>query len=553
MNKHISVFCESGAVSVYNVKEVNSSFAVASLDIMYTGKNPNKSDIGRDAVEAALPSLYNVPIVCNWDPDSREIGGHDVEFVRDDDGSVRMRNLTTPCGVVTDHTKFSFQVKEDSNGVEHEYLVADGVLLWKRQDVYSYIVNDLGGVVPHSMEITVTDGFDNKDSGYFEIKKFEFTALCLLGNVNPCFNGSKLEVFSSNDIKEKVEQMFNELKQCYSAIVSAQTADDNINSTHSTKGGSTVHEEVIELAKEFGIDLDSLDFSFDEMSLDEIRAKFEEITAEAHDSQEGEASVDAEADKAPSEEPAVEQDAATEDTAVFELNSNLGERIYRAVGEAGVIHREWGDMQKYFARDYDESKQEVYFESAEDWELYGAKYTMDGDNVVIDFSTMTRKKYAIIDFDEGTATTPNVTASVFSALDVAILGAKEEASDVAAKFEALQAESDGLKAEVEELRKFKEGIEAEAAEKQIDSVFAKFSTLVGVDAFDKLVEDVKSNAVQYDTDTLEEKCYAILGRLGTTAKFSEVHKSQKIVVDKTDDDTVKKPYGGIVEKYLGNK
>ena len=107
MNKHMSVFCDSGAVSVYNVKEVNSSFAVGSLDIMYTGKNPNKSDISRDVVEAALPTLYNVPIVCNWDPDAREIGGHDVDFVREYDGSVRMRNLTVPCGVVTDHTKIS--------------------------------------------------------------------------------------------------------------------------------------------------------------------------------------------------------------------------------------------------------------------------------------------------------------------------------------------------------------------------------------------------------------------------------------------------------------
>ena len=82
-------------------------------------------------------------------------------------------------------------------------------------------------------------------------------------------------------------------------------------------------------------------------------------------------------------------------------------------------------------------------------------------------------------------------------------------------------------------------------------MFAKFSTLNGVDAFEKLVEDVKSHTVEYDVDTLEEKCYAILGRLGTPAKFSEAPKSQKIVVDKEKDNAVTKPYGGIVEKYLG--
>lgn len=548
MNKHMSVFCDSGAVSVYNVKEVNSSFAVGSLDIMYTGKNPNKSDISRDVVEAALPTLYNVPIVCNWDPDTREIGGHDVDFVREDDGSVRMRNLTVPCGVVTDHTKFSFQNKYDNNGIEHEYLVADGVLLWKRQDVYSYIVNDLGGVVPHSMEITVTDGAENSDTGYFDIKSFEFTALCLLGTATPCFNGSKIELYSADDLKDKVAEMFTELKQCYSDIESAQNADCNINSTHSTKGGSTMHEEIAVLAKEFGIDLESLDFSLDDMSLDEIRKKFEEMSAETQSTQEEAKTEDAGASV---DEPATEQTEPTEDTAAFELNSNLRERVYKAVEEAGVVHYEWGDMPKYFARDFDEAKQEVYFESSEDWELYGAKYTMDGDNVVIDLSTIMRKKYAIIDFDEGTATSPNVTASVFSAINPVIIAAKTEASEISAKFDALQTEAESLRAEVADLRKFKEDTEADIAAKQVADVFAKFSTLNGVDAFEKLVEDVKSHTVSYDIDTLEEKCYAILGRLGTPAKFSEAPKSQKIVVDKEKDNAVTKPYGGIVEKYLG--
>lgn len=41
MGRIMNVFCESGNASVYNIREVNSSFAVASLDVMYTGENPN--------------------------------------------------------------------------------------------------------------------------------------------------------------------------------------------------------------------------------------------------------------------------------------------------------------------------------------------------------------------------------------------------------------------------------------------------------------------------------------------------------------------------------
>lgn len=544
----MNVFCESSIASLYNIKEVNSSFAVASLDIMYTGKNPNKSDIGRAETESALPTLYNVPIVCNWDPDAGEIGGHDVEFVRGEDGTVRMRNLTVPCGVVTDHTKFSFQTKEDSNGVEHEYLVADGVVLWKRQDVYNHIVNDLGGVVPHSMEITVTDGYEDKDSGYYKIKSFEFTALCLLGNVSPCFNGSKLEVYSDDSLKKKCEQMFAEIKQCYSDIASAQNAAVNINNDKSTKGGSTMHEEVTKLAEEYGIDLDSLDFSLDDMSIDDIKAKFEEISA---GSKADEEPTNDEA-TAEQKDDASSEGEATGEEAKFELNANIRRIISDAVESAEVVHKEWGDMPKYFMRDFDEEAKEVYFESAEDWNLYGASYSMDGDNVVIDWSSKIRKKYAIIDFDEGTASYPNVSESVFSAMATMITSAKESADDALGKYESLKAESDSLAEEVTALRKFKEDTEAAAMQQSVSEVFAKFSELVGVEQFDALVSGVTSGEVKYGIEELEEKCFAIKGRVGMTAKFSETKNAvPKIIVGKSSDETVEKPYGGIVEKYLG--
>lgn len=548
MRKHMNVFCESASASLYNIREVNSSFAVASLDIMYTGKNPNRSDIGREETENALPTLYNVPIVCNWDPDTREIGGHDVEFVRDDDGTVRMRNLTVPCGVVTDHTKFSFQIKEDSNGVEHEYLVADGVVLWKRQDVYSYIVNDLGGVVPHSMEITVTDGYDDQDSGYYKVKSFEFTALCLLGNVSPCFNGSKLEVYSDDSLKRKCEQMFAEIKQYYSDIASAQNAAVNIQHDKSMKGGSIMHEEVIKLAKEYSIDLDSLDFSLDDMSIDDIRMKFEEISTSSEDNKEpnnDDATVDQESDAGS------DNDAQTE-TETFELNSNLRDIIGVAVESADVVHRDWGDMPKYFMRDFDEEKKEVYFESAEDWNLYGANYSMDGDNVVIDWSSKIRKKYAIIDFDEGTASYPSVSESVFSAMATVIASAKKNADEAISNYESLKSESDSLEEEVKTLRKYKADAEDAAMKQSFSEIFSKFSDLVGVDQFDALVSDVTSGEVKYDIEELEEKCFAIKGRVGMAAKFSETKNvTPKIVVDKNGDESAEKPYGGIVEKYLG--
>ena len=53
--------------------------------------------------------------------------------------------------------------------------------------------------------------------------------------------------------------------------------------------------------------------------------------------------------------------------------------------------------------------------------------------------------------------------------------------------------------------------------------------------------------MEYDIETLEEKCYAIRGRNGGAAKFALENKTPKIKVEKTDVSN--EPYGGIFTKY----
>lgn len=548
MGRIMNIFCEGDNASLYNITEVNSSFAVASLDIMYTGKNPNMSDIERKAVEDALPTLYNVPIVCNYDPDAREIGGHDVEFVTDDDDNIKMRNLTVPLGVVTDHTKFSFQNKKDKNGVEHEYLVADGVVLWKRQDVYDYIVDDLGGVVPHSMEINVLSGKKNKTTKYYDIEKFEFTALCLLGNVRPCFEGSQLQVYSSTKLKEDISEMFDEIKQYYSLIVTATDAVDN-NTTHSSKGGDRMHdEEIMKLAEEFGIDVETLDFSIDGMSVDDIRAKFEAMTT-------GDSATDTTADETHVEETpdgTVSDTATSEnDTENFELNRNLYDSLYEALSSE-KIHYDWGDVSKYWMVDFDTDAAMIYAEDTADWKIYGFKYAMDGDNVVIDWDSKSRMKWAIVEFDEGSKDVQNAASNVFSAMTAMVEEAVNKSTELQAELDEVNTSFSALNAEVEELRAYKLSSEESMRTSMVESVFAMFDDLDGNETFDAFKQSVIDGTEQYDKDALEEKCYALRGRLATPAKFSASQKAPKIQLDETEKDSVaEKPYGGIVEKYLG--
>ena len=119
--------------SISDIVERNKSFDACTIRVMYTGKNRNRTSISKETAEKAIPTLYNCPIVCNYNVEEDRIGGHDVEFVKTKNG-VKMVNLTDAVGVIPEGAQYRWETYDD-NGTEHEYLVVDGIL-WKRSSVY---------------------------------------------------------------------------------------------------------------------------------------------------------------------------------------------------------------------------------------------------------------------------------------------------------------------------------------------------------------------------------------------------------------------------------
>ena len=529
--------------SFFNIREVNSSFAVGSLKAMYVGANKNKSDLEKDIVEEALPTLYNVPIVCNYKFEENVIGGHDVTVARNNDGELRVRVLTEPCGVVPDHAQFHFEFDTDEDGVEHEYLIIDGVILWKRQDVYRHIVNDLEGHVKHSMEITIKDGEYDRNSGLFVVRSFEFTALCLLEEYNPCFNGSELEVYSARSFKEQMEQMMTELKDTFSMVTSSAEDDDTHSLNHSKEGGMTLPEKLA-LMEQYGFTADSLDFSVEELSFDELKEKLEAMKAEAdfdadEDATDEPAAADDEADSKDAEDGKDEGDPRDEMTPIpdslggseeqddgdddekkrrqqdYALSGQIAEALADAISTETVM-MPWGEDSRYWYWDHDQELNEVYCTDCTDWLLYGFSYSMNGDAVMVDFNSKKRMKLVVAPYEDGFADQYSETLSTF---------AKKYTGEIAL------------------LSEFKQGVETAALNEQREEVLSRFADLAGIEAFDEIREHVG----EYAVDALEEKCYAIRGKYGTTAKFALDQKQPKLPINKTEHG--KEPYGGLFVKY----
>lgn len=491
-DRNMSIVFSSGITSL---TERNSSFDIGVLRVCYTGRNRNNSFISKETFERCMPSIYNCPIVCRYDRESDSIGAHDMELVVNSDGGMKIVNVTHPVGIIPESANYWWEEIEDGSGL-HEYLCVDA-LIWKRQEAYQKIKTN--GVTDESMEISIKEG--EMVDGLYVIKRFDFTAFCLLESAAPCYESASLEMFSCSDFKEQYSEMLRELKE-----MSLESGHD-MHNDKTLKGGNDTLEEKITLMAEYGLTADALNFKLEDFTVDELRLKFEEM-------------------KASKQEPEHKKET-------FMLSEQFREELIDALS-AETLETSFGVMARYWYVDCDMEVSEVYCYDMEDWKLYGFPYSMNGDNVTVDFSCKKRKKFSIVDFDEGDAQA--VFAAVFEK-------ASEKFMESEAKYQAASETISSMEAELGSLRKFKADAESAIEAGKRSKLFEQFGDLAGNEAFEKLREQ----SMDYSIDVLEEKCYAIRGRNGSAAKFSLDGKAPKLVVEK--DGTIPSPYGGVFEEY----
>lgn len=244
------------------IVDKNKSFGIGKLLIAYTGLNRNNTFISKEAFEKAIPSMYNCPIVAKYTRSTDQIGEHDGEWV-DKNGKKVYVNTTHPVGVVPESAEYEWVEIED-NGKMHEYIMVDA-LLWKRQEAYEKIKTD--GITSQSMEINVKSGqFEN---GYYNIEEFEFTAFCLLGTAEPCFESASLFTFSSDKEKDQFvnefKEMMDELKLSYSS------------KKEEAKEENAVMDFIDKLLEKYNLTMEDIPEDISELSETEVEAKFVEI------------------------------------------------------------------------------------------------------------------------------------------------------------------------------------------------------------------------------------------------------------------------------------
>lgn len=521
-------------------------FIDVSIDVMHTGANLNKTSFTKDAINKAVPTICNTPIlgyvVDELDEEDKDFKGHEHEL-RITNKDVKYVYAGQAYGVIPESCNPRWIVKDDGTGIEREYLRVDGLIWTKFSDPVDIFTRD--GTKNHSVELTDMACGPADKNGNVPVGSFKFDGCCILSttdpSIKPAMTGSCVTAnFSVEDITAQIRDRLYE----YQAIQQNYTAQ-NDNPSDEEKGDTTPMNE-----NEKNPAMTENAVAEGAVENPEIETPAAENTATKTESEAApaeNAAPEEGAENATTEVPAENTAPAEEDepaaSSEFTLTANqLRDEVYNALLKVQVPSR-WDNecmIPKYWLTDIQGS--EVIVTDSGTYQLMGIPYSMNGDNVVLEYENIKRKKVVYEDWDNGDVMPGLIT--MFSTLTDKLVElsdsytkAANEVSEIKPKLEAYQqAEADAKAAEMEAKR---------------NALFATFDEKLGADA--EYIALKENKEISYSD--LETKCYALVGR--KSAEFSYVpNKNNKGTVrfgvggTQNGSDVA---YGGLIEHYLGNK
>lgn len=526
-------------------------FIDVSIDVMHTGANLNKTSFTKDAINKAVPTIRNTPIlgyvVDELDEEDKDFKGHEHEL-RITDKDVKYVYAGQAYGVIPESCNPRWIVKDDGTGIEREYLRVDGLIWTKFSDPVDIFTRD--GTKNHSVELTDMACGPADKNGNVPVGSFKFDGCCIMSttdpSIKPAMTGSCVTAnFSVEDITAQIRDRLYE----YQAIQQNYTAQ-NDNPSDEEKGDTTpMNENEIKTpgVEENQVPAENTVAPTEPAGNEATPPNENTVTEPAAAPAEENAAPTTEPEPAPAEPAGTENTAPTENEpaagAEFTLSANqLRDEIYNALLKVQVPSRWDSDcmIPKYWLTDILDS--EVIVTDSGTYQLMGIPYSMNGDNVVLDYANIKRKKVTYEDWDEGDVMPGLIT--MFSTLTDKLV----ELSD---SFTKAANEVSEIKPKLEAYQKAEEDAVVAAEKAKRDELFSVMDEKLGADA--EYIALKENKEISYSD--LETKCYALVGR--KSAEFSYVpNKNNKGTVrfgvggTQNGSDVA---YGGLIEHYLGNK
>lgn len=528
-------------------------FIDVSIDVMHTGANLNKTSFTKDAINKAVPTICNTPIlgyvVDELDEEDKDFKGHEHEL-RITNKDVKYVYAGQAYGVIPESCNPRWIVKDDGTGIEREYLRVDGLIWTKFSDPVDIFTRD--GTKNHSVELTDMACGPADKNGNVPVGSFKFDGCCILSttdpSIKPAMTGSCVTAnFSVEDITAQIRDRLYE----YQAIQQNYTAQ-NDNPSDEEKGDTTPMNEneknpaMTENAVAEGA-VENSEIETPAAENTATKTESEAAPAENAASEEGAENATTEV---PAENTALAEEGEPVASSEFTLTTEqLLNEISGALG-AYKIPSSWDPenmVPRYWMNDV--QGDEVIVIDCTTYNLMGIPYSMNGDNVVLDVENAKRKKVTFEDWDEGEVL-PGMSAA-FTEITNTVAEMNAKISDLTKEFTEASETIAEMKPKLEAYEKAEADAKAAEMEAKRNALFATFDEKLGADA--EYIALKENKEISYSD--LETKCYALVGR--KSAEFSYVpNKNNKGTVrfgvggTQNGSDVA---YGGLIEHYLGNK
>lgn len=514
------------------------------IDVMHTGANLNKTSFTKDVINKAVPTIANMPIlgyvVNELDDEDKDFKGHEHEL-RITDTDVKYLYAGQAYGVIPESCNPRWVIKDDGTGTEREYLRVDGLIWTKFGDPVDIFTRDV--TKNHSVELTDMIYEAKRDDGITPVSSFKFDGCCILSTtdpkIQPAMTGSCVTAnFSVDDITSQIRERLYE----YQALTQNYAAQ-NENPSDEEKGDIPPmnENEKNPAVTENAVAEGAVENSEVETTTAENAATETESEAVSTENAASEKSAENVTTETPAENTAPVEEGEPATSSEFTLTANqLRDEVYNALLEIQVPSR-WDPecmIPKYWLTDIQGN--EVIVTDSSTYQLMGIPYSMNGDNVVLEYENIKRKKVIYEDWDNGDVMPGLIT--MFSSLTDKLVElsnsftkATNEVSEIKPKLEAYQqAEAEAVAA-------------AEKAKR--DELFSIMDEKLGANAeYTALKENTEITYAE-----LETKCYALVGR--QSAEFSYVPTTNnkgtvRFGVGGTQNGS-DAAYGGLMEHYLG--
>ncbi len=435
------------------------------------------------------------------------LGGHDVKL---DISTLSLKSLCVPFGVAIPGEIPIYEDVIEEDGSVSTYLVSDIVLWIGRYPELAEAIYDENVYFGQSMEVLFSNSEPLKnDPSYTDIIDFSFDALCLLNksddpkfNVEPCFPSASVKPITYSLNKDEFSSLMSEMKEQLKFC---------INNFNDNEGGKKLDEKNMILQK-YNKTIEELDFSIEDIPLEEFENKMEELFGEKK----------------------VTSFSATYREKRDALNDAL-EPITNVDAAGNLV-----DETYFWIEDF--SDEYVFVErgfwSKTDYETkYGRfSYTFDESNMTATISG---------EFEE--------MVKVWLTLDEKVKLDQERANYelVASEFEEYKQEHKYSNGDYEILDTYKAKKESDERKVAETNVFTAYEHKIGnTNEFNEL----KKEAGSYTIDGLKKECIYIIGLYSADMEEStpSENKTNETIKFSVDDDSKgeDKPYGGLIERYL---